>query len=255
MNIKLISIIIATYNANKTIERCLNSIIQQKDSQIELIIVDGKSTDGTIDKIRKYIEHIDYFISESDNGIYDAWNKALKHINGEWVMFLGADDELRDNAISKYLEKIKNVSQSCLLISSKRLMIDAHNNKPIYITGKRWTWPECINGMQISHPGALHRRILFSELNGYNLHYKICSDYEFLMRKGNSLNADFMNEITVNMSTGGMSDSYEAIKEYYQIILSTTRISKARAMMNYVIMLTKYTIKHILKKIGITYHA
>ncbi|MBP9970812.1 MAG: glycosyltransferase, partial [Paludibacteraceae bacterium] len=99
-----ISIIIATYNASKTLNRCLDSIVSQKNSEVELIIIDGGSTDETLSVINSYSSDIDYVLSEKDNGLYDAWNKGIKAAKGDWIMFLGADDQLLSNALEKYIE-------------------------------------------------------------------------------------------------------------------------------------------------------
>lgn len=134
MNTKLISIIIATYNASSTIERCLNSIIQQKNNQIELLIVDGKSKDNTTDIIKKYIKDIDFFISEPDKGIYDAWNKGITHTNGKWIMFIGADDIILPKSLNKYLCYLQNNNVNDLdLISARCEMINKQGKKNHYL--------------------------------------------------------------------------------------------------------------------------
>jgi glycosyltransferase involved in cell wall biosynthesis len=89
-----ISIIIVTYNAANTLQKCLDSIYNQRYPELEIIIIDGKSTDGTVDIIKANSNKINYWKSEPDAGIYDAMNKATKHVTGEWVYFMGADDEL-----------------------------------------------------------------------------------------------------------------------------------------------------------------
>lgn len=249
-----ISIVIATYNAAKTLERCLKSIVPQLTYETELIIIDGGSKDETLSIIEKYKQNVAYTISEPDKGIYDAWNKAVKAAKGEWIMFLGADDILLPNALSSYIRKIGKVSATCQLVSSKRTMYGL-DGKPIYTVGAIWDWTKCINGMTISHPGALHRKSLFEEIGLFNLSYKICADYDLLMRKGKRLGADFMDVVTVNMQAGGMSDSYAAIHEYYLILKNTTKLSPLSLVLNYLVMLAKYTAKHTMKKIGIRYHA
>lgn len=249
-----ISIVIATFNAAKTLERCLQSIVPQLTDATELVIVDGGSEDETLSIIKKYEQYVAYTVSEPDKGIYDAWNKGVKVAHGEWIMFIGADDILLPNALTLYLTKLKKVSISCQLVSSKRTMYGL-DGKPIYTVGAIWNWRNCINGMTISHPGALHRRTLFDEIGLFDLSYKICADYELLMRKGNRLESDFMDMVTVNMQVGGMSDSYAAIKEYYLILKNTVRFSWIKSIFRYWIMLTKYTVKHALKRVGINYHA
>src|ERR1700730_11011275 len=89
-----ISIIIVTYNAENTLQRCLDSIYIQAYPEIEIIVIDGNSTDNTVEILKRNSSRIAFWKSEPDEGIYDAMNKAIKHITGKWVYFLGADDEL-----------------------------------------------------------------------------------------------------------------------------------------------------------------
>ena len=97
-----ISIITVSYNAAKTIEQTISSVVNQTYQDIEYIIIDGGSTDGTMDIIRKYEDRIAYWISEPDKGIYDAMNKGIDVATGDYVYFLGADDRLVDaNIIDK----------------------------------------------------------------------------------------------------------------------------------------------------------
>jgi glycosyltransferase involved in cell wall biosynthesis len=91
-----ISIIIVTYNAAADLQTCLNSIYRQRYPSIEIIIMDGGSNDGTVDILKANADKIAFWKSEKDDGIYDAMNKALEFVTGEWVYFLGADDELLD---------------------------------------------------------------------------------------------------------------------------------------------------------------
>jgi len=99
-----ISIIIVTYNAASTLQACLDSVYRQKYPALKIIIIDGNSTDGTVDIIKANINKIYYWKSEPDTGIYDAMNKALKQVTGQWVYFLGADDELYDDFSKLALE-------------------------------------------------------------------------------------------------------------------------------------------------------
>ena len=117
---KKISIITATYNAELVFEDLVNSIIPQKTNDIEFIVIDGGSKDNTLNIMKKYNSNIDYWISEQDNGIYDAWNKGIRVSTGEWIMFLGADDILHQNTISDYIKVInKNHTPPELFIIEK----------------------------------------------------------------------------------------------------------------------------------------
>ena len=101
-NKKVITIITATFNADSWVENLIKSVIPQLTNKVEFIIIDGNSTDNTISLIQKYKEYIAYWCSESDNGIYDAWNKGIRKATGEWIMFLGADDLLQPGALDLF---------------------------------------------------------------------------------------------------------------------------------------------------------
>ena len=85
----LLTIIVAVFNGAKTLERCIDSVVQQTWPYKELIIMDGGSTDGTVDLLKRYDSKIKYWESRPDRGIYHAWNKALDHAEGEWICFIG----------------------------------------------------------------------------------------------------------------------------------------------------------------------
>src|SRR5690348_14220883 len=89
-----VSLIIAVYNGASTIVKCLNSVAAQTYGSRELIVIDGGSTDGTVDILRCNADQLSYWISEPDTGVYNAWNKGLARARGEWIAFLGADDYL-----------------------------------------------------------------------------------------------------------------------------------------------------------------
>ena len=115
MNNKRISIITATYNSQETIRDTIESVINQKYNNIEYIIIDGASTDSTLDLIRSYEENfkkalIDFrYISEPDNGIYDAMNKGIRMATGEWIGILNSDDWYNDSAVSELVKiQVKN---------------------------------------------------------------------------------------------------------------------------------------------------
>lgn len=99
MNIPRISVVTVCFNAVNTIEKTILSVINQTYQNVEYIIIDGASTDGTIDIVNKYRDKITYFVSEPDKGIYDAMNKGIKAATGDWIHFLNAGDTYHDNTI------------------------------------------------------------------------------------------------------------------------------------------------------------
>ena len=241
-----ISIIIATWNAAKTLNRCLDSIVPQLTNETELILVDGGSKDDTNKTIESYGDKIAVHISEPDKGIYDAWNKGVIHAHGDWIMFIGADDRLAQNALVEYLDFINNQNLEYDLISSKRKMVTM-DDKDIYEVGSCWTWPHCLKGMPISHPGALHNRKLFKEIGLY--------DIDLLLRKGRNLRTAFLDIVTIIVSEGGISDSFRAIKEYYIVLKRCSELSSAKAYLLYLNMLIRFSVKTMFRKIGINLHS
>lgn len=218
---KKISIIVATFNAKNTLQSCLDSIREQKEEDIELLIIDGGSTDKTQDIIRQNIDIIDYYISESDNGIYDAWNKGIKVSNGEWILFLGADDSLLPDALSKYRLYLSEKSNFYEYISARVYYLN-ESGQIIKILGEKWNWNTFRKSMTVAHVASLHKKSLFKDIGLFNTAYKICADYEFLMRKEDQLKASFLNETVAQMRAGGISLSKAAIKETCQIVASHT---------------------------------
>lgn len=214
-----ISIIIATYNASKTLKTCLDSIVPQLCTEAELIIVDGASKDNTNDIIKSFGDNVSVHISEPDKGIYDAWNKGVALSHGEWVMFIGADDILLSNAVSTYLNTIKNTAD----IDSYDY-ICAHNEyvnekgKLLKVLGEEPKWSKMCKGMAAAHVASLHnKRNLFETIGGYNLNFRICADYELLLRKKQNLKYIFIDNHIARMKIGGMSFSTNAIIETYNI--------------------------------------
>lgn len=217
---KEISIIIATWNAAKTLEVCLNSIVAQLTDEIELIIIDGGSTDKTNEIINSYGDQITKHISEPDKGIYDAWNKGVKIASGNWIAFVGADDILLPHAIQTYLNVIKetkNINEYDY-ICARNEYVDA-NGKLLKMLGEKPTWKKMRHMMVAAHVASLHnKQRLFNSLGGYNLDFRICADYELLLRKRNNLNALFISDAQIaRMKVGGMSFSTKAIIEVYKI--------------------------------------
>lgn len=215
---KKISIITATYNAETVLDNMIQSIILQKTNDIEFIIIDGSSKDKTIEIIKKYESNIDYWISEPDKGIYDAWNKGIEAAKGEWLMFIGADDELLPDAINKYLDLLNSKDLSSYdYISAQNEFIN-DKNRILKIIGNGAEWKNMKKGMSAAHVASLHhKKNLFGSIGYYNLNYKICADYELLLRKKNSLKSYFFKTKIAKMKVGGMSFTTKAIKESFEI--------------------------------------
>lgn len=215
----LISIVIATWNAEKTIKNCLDSIVSQLSDEIELIVIDGGSTDATPCIIKSYGEKVSYFISERDKGVYDAWNKGVMVARGRWIAFVGADDVLIPGALNEYLKVIHSEQNidSYDYICAHNEFVDM-NGKVLKVVGTAPKWSLMRKRMPAAHVASLHNKEnLFNKIGMYDLAFKICADYELLLRKKNNLKYFFMTSHIARMRVGGISFSVRAIKETFYI--------------------------------------
>lgn len=213
---KQISIVIATWNAASTLRTCLDSVVPQINDETELIIIDGGSKDTTNEIIASYGNKVSYTISEMDKGIYDAWNKGIKAANGQWVLFVGADDKLADDAIVNYLKFIKLVPSNTDFISSKINYVD-ETGKTLDIVGRLWNYNRCRINMDVTHVASITSKNYFDRIGLFNIDYRIVGDYELLMRGGKEMKAAFMDKVVATMSIGGVSFSVKGLKEQFKV--------------------------------------
>jgi hypothetical protein len=221
----LITVITVVFNGVKTLEETIKSVINQTYLNVEYIIIDGGSTDGTLDIIKKYEDTIDYWVSESDNGIYDAWNKAINVFMGSYAAFLGSGDVYSYEAISLYVDYIL-IYGDVDYISSKIELYDKKKLEPLRIIGSKWEWNKFRKFMNVAHVGSLHYRKLFLNSGLFNIEYKIAGDYEFLMRSADNLRAGFVNKVTVKMDINGISHNS------YKVFFETARLKDRFASRN-----------------------
>ena len=212
---KVISIIIATFNAEKVIERCLKGLELQKKDEVEILIIDGGSTDHTIFVVKQFPGVVDITLSEPDYGIYDAWNKGITLSHGKYIMFLGADDYLYPDTLSSYLEFISKMKSDCDIISAKSEFVDSEGHT-MKIIGEKFSHNRHRVNMYVAHGTCLHNKILFERYGMFSLKYKVCADYEFFMRL-DDVNSAFMDKVVMKFYAGGASFSVSCLKETFAI--------------------------------------
>lgn len=200
------SIVISTLNCGDKLPQALQSIQSQDyDGYFETVVIDGASTDNTLEVIEGYSHMISFFVSEADRGIYDAWNKGISNSIGEWILFLGSDDMLLPNTLSVYSKYLDAQSSNVEYISARvRLRFSSGHS---CLVGRPWRWLEFRHFMKTAHVGSLHSRSLFDRYGLFSLNYSVCSDYEFFMRIGSALKSAYINEPLAVMSAGGVSQS------------------------------------------------
>ena len=172
----LFSIITVVFNGEKYLEQTIKSVINQNFRDFEYIIIDGGSTDNTHKIIKKYEKKIDYWVSEKDKGIYDAFNKGMKLSNGKFISFINSDDVYKKNAlkiISKYYLKDKNFD--FIFGSVKKHWGVLHGYRPKKI---KYSW-----GFYSSHStGFFIKQKVARKVGFYNLKYKYHADYDYFYR-------------------------------------------------------------------------
>ena len=202
-----ISIITVAFNAQNTIERCINSVLGQSFKNIQYIIIDGGSTDDTISIIEKYSANIDVFISEPDNGIYDAMNKGIALATGDVIGTINADDSFADDDVLYNIAKVFSEQDTLILYgdldyidSSEKIVRKWRSGK--YRKGKfNWGWMP-------PHPTFYCKKSLFDKLGLYKLDYGSAGDYELMLRfiHLNNINAYYLNKVLIKMVVGGVSN-------------------------------------------------
>lgn len=207
-----ISIITSVYNGEAYLEQTILSILDQSYDNIEYIIVDGNSKDRSPEIIKKYQEKLKFWVSEPDTGIYNAWNKALEHVTGDWVVFIGADDYfIDDQIISKVIQDLIHAHSSGIRYVYGKICHISLNGELVEVSGKPWETQKkrFIYNMNLPHSGCFHHRSLFDEYGNFDDSFKIAGDYEFLLRelKKEEKSALFIEKKIINMREGGISAS------------------------------------------------
>jgi glycosyltransferase len=204
-----ISIITTVLNSSDVIEKCLTSIYQQ-DYPIEHIIIDGKSTDNTLHKIKPYEKKISRIISEKDEGIYDALNKGISIAGGEVIGFLHADDFYpSSDTLSKIASIfVNNAIDSCY---GDLIYVDYKNTDKIFrywISGQ-YHYKHLYWGWMPPHPTFFVRRKIYEKYGVFNLSMGSAADYELILRflLKYRITAAYIPEVLVKMRTGGVSNS------------------------------------------------
>lgn len=224
-----VSIILATFNAAATLERCIATIAAQTFCSWELLLVDGASTDATTSIIRQRAACIAYWHSHADAGIYDAWNQALKRARGEYVVFLGADDALHaPETLERIFDAIGDDEYD--LVTSRGVLRNA-DWQPLLEAGGPWNYKAMPRRMGVLHPGLLHRRDLFNRYGFFDASLKIVGDLDFLLRLPHDLRTLDLGFPTVDVQNDGISRQqfWKRLRERRRVHVRTPRVGSLRA--------------------------
>lgn len=201
----LISIITISYNNEIGIENTIQSVISQRYKNIEYIIIDGNSSDRTVDIIKKYESYISYWISENDNGISDAFNKGILKSNGDWLIFMNSgdifysDDVLEDVVLSGIL----NCNLSLIYFGKA---IKNNNRNQSYIFGDTFEKSEFKKRMTLCHQSTFFHIGYFNKYGLFDNNFKLTMDYELLLRS-KKYDYIFFSQVISIMDAGGVSQT------------------------------------------------
>ena len=176
-----ITIVTVVFNGDQFLEETIRSVIRQTYKDIEYILIDGGSTDGTLDIIKKYEDKIDYWISEPDDGIYDAMNKGIANATGDWIYFINAGDSLFS---VKTLENMKldSLSNATDVLYGNFNIIDPETGLGTFHNMQKIIDINFLLKNNICHQALIYRTKLFVNFKGYDTMYQICADYDKLLQ-------------------------------------------------------------------------
>ena len=220
------SIITVTYNAGKVLEDTIQSVITQTYKNVEYIIVDGKSTDGTMDIVNRYREHIHTIVSEPDKGLYDAMNKGIDLATGDYLCFLNAGDELHeDDTLQLIVHSLNGEKELPDVIYGETAIVDEEGHflrMRRLSTPEHLTWKSFQHGMLVCHQAFMPRRDLAVK---YNLKYRFSADFDWcirIMKKSRILHnthltiIDYLNEgMTTRNHKASLKERFHIMCHHY----------------------------------------
>lgn len=213
-----ISIITVVYNGERFLEQAINSVLKQTYRNIEYILIDGGSTDKTVDIIKKYESQIAYWVSEPDKGIYDAINKGIEKATGELIGIINSDDWYELDT----LENVAKMYDPDTVIYG--LIKNWSNESPVNISS---FFPTMIPEKMIPHPTCFVPKNIYQKYGIFDLNYKSCADYQFVLRLYRSgVKFVMIEKVLSNFRLGGVSWSLGSLRESYNMMCEMGYMSR-----------------------------
>jgi glycosyltransferase len=228
-----ISIITVCYNSSKTIEETIKSVISQNYfNNVQYIIVDGESSDSTLEIISKYVDKIDIVISEKDKGIYDAMNKGIKHATSNIIGILNSDDIFDNESVLSDVAQCFIEDPDLDILYGDLVYVKSNDLNCIV---RFWKSSKYYNnyfedGNVPPHPTLFIKSSVYEMKGFFDLKYKLASDYEFMLRifKSNIFKSKYLNRLLIRMRLGGATN-----KNYKNIIFGNFEIYKSWTSNNF----------------------
>jgi glycosyltransferase len=204
-----VSIITVTKDSEKYLSDCIDSVKRQNFKNIEYIVIDGRSTDRTLDIIQQNEDHIDYWISETDRGMYDAINKGISQATGDIIGILNSDDMFASaDSVRSIVDCFETTGTDS--VYGDLVYVDAQNTKKVlrYWKGSSYKRSRFRYGWMPAHPTFYMKRELIQKYGLYENHYYTAADYEFMARYLflHKVSAQYIDAMLVKMRSGGISN-------------------------------------------------
>lgn len=204
-----VTIITVTLNSQETIEGCIQSVLAQTYSNIEYIVIDGKSTDNTVSIIKKYEHQISAWVSETDRGMYDAINKGIQMSTGDIVGLLNGDDLFYSNDVIESIVRVFNNTNTESVFGDLEYVYPEDTSKVFRIwKGKSYKRSRFLLGWMPAHPTFYVKREIYIKYGGYENHFYSAADYELMCRYLYKLriSSTYIPKPIVKMRNGGQSN-------------------------------------------------
>lgn len=241
----LVSIVTVVFNGVATIERTIKSIIGQTYENIEYIVIDGGSADGTVDLLKKYDDEIDFWVSERDSGIYNAMNKGLAAASGDIISILNADDYYLDDAVEKV---VRIINAGADIVYGRLLMVDADGSNPLVLSPlpAEQLLSKGLQQMPIPHVTFFARKDVYVNTGRFDETFRIAADHDYVVRalKGGYVARDSGEVLAVGLR-GGVSSNLRAYLEDYRCAIKNSR-TRVHAIIVLATQLTKHAIHGVI---------
>jgi len=222
-----ISVITVCYNSESCIENAVKSVMSQTYKDVEYIIIDGKSTDKTLELLSKYKHNISKIISEKDTGIYDAMNKGIEHATGDIIYFLNSDDYLYDKNVLRDVVSVFIKDEKLLLVYGDVIYQNSENDTR-ELRSFRHVSRKNLLYENLCHQAVFARRSLFREIGCFDISYKIVADYDWLLKVFNSFHPRVFNfnRIIAVFTYGGMHVKFAMLAKEERLNVKQKYVSK-----------------------------
>lgn len=220
-----VSIITIAYNSSQTINETVESVFKQSYDDIEYIVIDGQSADNTVEIIKSYGDNISKYISEKDNGIYDAMNKGVKLAKGDIIGFINADDKLNSNDCISEIVKVFQIHNADVVYGDKIYTESNNTDKVVrYWKAGEYNKNNFKKGWMPPHLSTYIKRGFYEKYGKFRTDFKIAADYELMFRFMYKYNAKskYLPKVIARMRAGGISN-----KSLKNILISNYEVYKS----------------------------